>query len=116
MSLLSESMEEFRFIDKTTAPDGYGGTVTVWVEGAEFQAAVTLDTSIEARRAEAEGVKNLYTITTNKSTTLSQGDMVQRQADGKYFRVTSDGQDKKTPASAGLNMRQVTAEEMKALP
>jgi len=34
-----------------------------------------------------------------------------RAFDGKIFRVTSDGSDKYTPASATLNMRQVTAEE-----
>jgi hypothetical protein len=34
-----------------------------------------------------------------------------RESDGKIFRVTSDGDDKKTPPSAGLDMRQVTAEE-----
>lgn len=116
MSLLSESMEGCRYIDKTTAADGYGGTITVWKNGADFDAAITLDTSTEARIAEAEGAKNLFTITTNRSTNLLQGDIIQRKSDSKYFRVTSDGTDNKTPLSAGLNMRQVTAEELKALP
>ena len=116
MSLLTESMTACQYMDKTTVPDGYGGVIPSWKNGAEFQAAIVLDTSIEARRAEQEGVKNLYTITTTKGVSLGFGDIVQRLEDGKYFRITSDGTDKKTPASAGLNMRQVTAEYLKALP
>ena len=51
MSLLSESMEGFRYKDRTTQEDGYGGVDTVWVDGAQFQAAAVLDSSMEARRA-----------------------------------------------------------------
>ena len=43
--------------------------------------------------------------------TLEYHDVFRRIRDGKIFRVTSDGDDKHTPASANLNMRQVTAEE-----
>ena len=116
MSLLSEFFEAFQYVDKTTAADGYGGTTTVWVAGADFKAALVLDTSMEARRADAEGVKSLYTITTNRSVILLYGDVIQRKSDGRYFRITSNGTDKKTPNSAGLDMRQVTAEELAALP
>ena len=116
MSLLSEAMENCHYMDKSTAPDGYGGVATSWTDGASFDAAIVLDTSMEARRAQAEGVKSLYTITTQKNITLLFGEIIQRASDGKYFRITSDGTDKRTPQSAGLNMRQVTAEEIKALP
>ena len=111
MSLLSEAMEKCVILDKTTAPDGYGGRETSWKEGAEFSAAITFDTSIEARTAEKQGVHSLYTVTTEKSITLEYHEVFKRERDGKIFRVTSDGDDKFTPASAGLNMRQVTAEE-----
>ena len=110
MSLLSEAMESCVMFDKRTESDGRGGIKTTWVEGAEFDAAIVLDTSMEARRAEAQGVTALYTITTNKSVNLQYHDVFKR-ADGKIFRVTSDGDDKKTPDSARINMRQVTAEE-----
>lgn len=98
-------------MDKTTTPDGYGGYVPVWSEGVEFQAAITLDTSIEARTAESQGVTSLYTVTTRKAMNLQYHDVFQRVSDNKVFRVTSDGDDKKTPPMAGLNMRQVSAEE-----
>ena len=116
MSLLSEAMEECQYIDKTTQADGYGGVETVWTAGAKIQAAVVLDTSMEARRAEAEGVKSLYTIVTGKAITLMYGEIIQRLSDGAYFKITSDGTDKRTPASAGLDMRTVTAEKLDGLP
>ena len=111
MSLLSEAMEKCIMLDKRTTADGYGGYTTSWVEGAEFQAAIVLDTSIEARTAEQQGVTALYTITTNKLVNLQYHDVFKRSSDNKIFRVKSDGDDKHTPNSAGLNMRQVTAEE-----
>lgn len=111
MSLLAEAMENCIMLDKRTVADGYGGYITTWVEGASFQAAVTFDTSMEARVAEKQGVTSLYTITTNKAVTLEYHDVFKRVSDGKILRVTSDGDDRFTPASANLNMRQVSAEE-----
>lgn len=111
MSLLEEAMDVCRFLDKVRVPDGYGGVKTTWVEGAEFSAAITFDTSIEARVADAQGVTSRYTVTTRKDLTLEYHDVFKRLRDSKIFRVTSDGDDKFTPASASLNMRQVTAEE-----
>ncbi len=111
MSLLSEAMETCVMLDKKTVPDGYGGYRTTWTTGATFKAAIVFDTSIEARRAEGEGVSSLYTITTGREMVLQYHDVFIRGADNKIFRVTSDGDDKYTPRSAGLNMRQVTAEE-----
>ena len=111
MSLLSEAMEKCTMLDRTSQSDGRGGFVYEWVDGAEFDAACVFDSSMQARVAEAAGVKALYTITTAKNVNLQYHDVFKRASDGKIFRVTSDGDDKKTPASATLNMRQVTAEE-----
>lgn len=98
-------------LDKRTVDDGYGGYIIEYVEGVEFDAAITFDTSIEARRAEAEGVSSRYTVTTTRTLVLQYHDVFRRVRDGKIFRVTSDGDDKYTPESATLDMRQVTAEE-----
>lgn len=111
MSLLDEEMEKCILIDKRRVPDGYGGTIVEWTDSVEFDAAIVLDTSTEARIAEKQGVTNLYTITTRKAMNLQYHDVFRRLSDGKIFRVTSDGDDKKTPKSANLNMRQVSAEE-----
>jgi len=111
MSLLDDYMENCIMIDKRTTADGYGGTITEWVDGAEFQCAITLDSSMEAKIGEKQGVTALYTITTNKAINLQYHDVFKRKSDNKIFRVTSDGDDKHTPTSANLNMRQVSAEE-----
>lgn len=111
MSLLSDAMEKCIYLNKQVTPDGYGGYTTVWTEGAEFDAAIVFDTSIEARVAEAQGVTSRYTVTTSRALTLEYHDVFMRVKDGKIFRVTSDGDDKYTPQSASLDMRQVTAEE-----
>lgn len=111
MSLLSEALEPCVMMHKTTSDDGYGGEITTWQDGASFNAAITFDTSMQARTAGAQGVTSLYTVTTRKSKVLEYHDVFRRVSDGKIFRVTSDGDDKYTPASASLNMRQVTCEE-----
>jgi len=72
-----------------------------------------LNTSIEAQIAEKQELTNFYTVTTEKAVVLEYHDVFRRAYDGKIFRVTSDGDDKFTPDSATLNMRQVTAEEYK---
>lgn len=111
MSLLADAFETCTMLHKTTQDDGYGGEVAAWVDGATFQAAITFDSSMQARVAQSQGVKSLYTVTTKKNKVLEYHEVFRRESDGKIFRVTSDGDDKVTPDSATLNMRQVTAEE-----
>lgn len=111
MSLLSEAMSTCIILNKQTSADGYGGYVTDWTDGAEFEAAIVLDSSMQARIGEKQGVTALYTVTTSRALNLQYHDVFRRVEDGKIFRVTSDGDDKKTPQSAGLDMRQVSAEE-----
>lgn len=116
MSLLDDSMEKFEMMDRTTVPDGYGGYTTTWKAGAEIPAASVKDSSMEAKIAEKQGVTALYTITTRKNVNLKHNDIIRRVSDGKLFRITSDGDDEATPSGANLNMRQVSAEELDALP
>lgn len=111
MSLLDEAYEEYVMLDKVTTSDGYGGYTTTWKEGASIMGAMVFNSSIEARKAEAMGVSSVYTLTTKKDITLEYHDVLRRTRDKKVFRVTSDGDDKFTPNSASLNMRQVTCEE-----
>lgn len=111
MSLLSEAMEECVMLNKQTRSDGYGGYVTTWEDGAPFDAAIVLDSSMQARIGEKQGVTSLYTVTTSKALNLQYHDVFRRASDNKIFRVTSDGDDDRTPRSASLDMRQVSAEE-----
>lgn len=111
MSLLDEAFEQCVIIDRRTVPDGYGGIRPTWTDGASFEAAITFDSTMQARVATVQGVTSLYTVTTRKNIVLQYHDVFRRVSDGKIFRVTSDGDDRRTPASASLNMRQVSAEE-----
>ena len=111
MSLLNEYMETFAFMDKSHVSDGEGGYTITWTQSkATFTAALRFDSSVQAKRAQAEGVRDLYTNITQKSTEIDYNDVVKRLSDGTTYRVTTNGKDKKTPASAGLNMRAVSAE------
>ena len=116
MSLLTESMESCVFLNKQKVNDDYGGYINQWSEGAGFDAAITFDSSMQARIADKQGVTSRYTITTERSLVLQYNDYIRRVRDGKIFHITSDGDDSYTPQSAGLDMRQVTAEEVTQLP
>ena len=112
MSMIEESMEPVCFMEKTRTPDGEGGFITAWTEGTEFKASITFDTSMQARIADKQGVSSIYTVTTAKNAHLEFHDVIKRLSDGKIFRITSDGDDKQTPARAVFGQYlQVTAEE-----
>lgn len=111
MTLLESMKSKCTMIDVTSVSDGEGGFIKHYVDGAVFDAAVVLDTSTQARIGASQGVTSLYTVTTNKNTNLQYHDIFIRNEDGKVFRVTSDGDDKKTPDVAILDIRQVSAEE-----
>lgn len=111
MSLVDDAMTKSYIMDKRSVPDGRGGIISQYVEGAEIMVAYSFDTSTEARVGQQQGAENRYTLTTRKSVNLQYHDVVKRTTDGKIFRVTSDGDDNYTPSSSSLNMRQVEAEE-----
>jgi hypothetical protein len=111
MSLVDEFKAPCVMLDKQRKPDGEGGFITTWIEGAKFVAAITYSTSIEARLAEKQGVTSRYTVTTDKKIALEYHDVFRRLYDGKIFRVTSDGDDVRSPERASFSMAVVTAEE-----
>ena len=111
MSLLTQAMEDVVMLEKKRVPDGEGGFTVEWVPGVSFKSAITFDNSMEARTAEKQGVTSLYTVTVPVNAKLEYHDVFRRVRDGKVFRVTSDGDDKITPASASFQFAQVTAEE-----
>ena len=111
MSLLSQAMEDVVMLEKKRVPDGEGGFTTDWAEGVQFKAAISFDSSMQARTAEKAGVTSLYTVTVPVNAKLEYHDVLKRIRDGKVFRVTSDGDDKITPQSASFQFAQVSAEE-----
>lgn len=112
MTMIEESMAPCVIMQNVKVPDGEGGFYTDWVDGAEFKASITFDSSMQARIGEKQGVTSLYTITTAKNAQLDYHDVIKRLSDKKVFRITSDGDDKQTPVRARFGQYlQVTAEE-----
>ena len=110
MSLIDEMMDKCTMIDKRSVPDGLGGITREWVDGAQFNAAIIKDSSMEARQAEKNGVTELYTVTVDKRITLMYHEVFRRERDGAIFRVTSNITDSQTPERASFQIGQVTAE------
>ena len=111
MSLLTEAFEPFVFVSKKLVSDGEGGMIPTWEEGKdEFLATADFATSTLSTIANKLTERVNCTITTTKSTTLEPMDVIKRKSDGQYFRITTDGKNKKTPESASLDMRQSSAE------
>lgn len=111
MSLLESAMTECVLYDGRRVPDGEGGYNSSFGESVKFMAAITFNSSVEARVAEKSGVTSVYTVTLRQDVPIGYHDVFKRLSDGKIFRVTSDGGDKKTPPSASFQVQQVTAEE-----
>lgn len=109
--LMNDYLETCTLLEKSRVSDGEGGWVTTWVDGITFQAAITYDNTLNARIAESDGMTATYTITTEKSMPLDFHDVFRRERDRQIFRVTSQGDDKKTPKSASFQVSQVAAEE-----
>jgi len=111
MSLINAFKTRCVLLEKSRVPDGEGGWTTSWTDGAEFDAAIVLDSSLQARVAQQEGVSSVYTVTVGPETPLDFHDVFRRVSDGKVFRVTSDSDDSRTPKVASFQFVQVTAEE-----
>ncbi len=115
MSLLDDFSHSCIIMDKRTKPDGEGGYATEWSEGAEFANYVALDSSLEARQAEAQGVTSVYTGIVRKDVPIEYGSVYKDVMTGTYFRVTSRPEEKQAPASASpmLNsLKSFTAERL----
>ncbi len=105
-------------MEKTRKPDGAGGWYVEWTEGAEFANYQTLDTSMEARRAEKEGVTSVYSALVDKTVPIEYNDYFRDKATGDTYRVTSNPEERAAPKSASATIRALkffTAEK-KGLP
>lgn len=109
MTLIDSFKVPCTLVEKTRVPDGEGGWTTAWADGAPFEAAIVLDSSINARVAEAEGVTGVYTVTTDRNVELDFHDAFRRDSDGQVFRVTKVNDS--TPDVASFQFNQYQAEE-----
>lgn len=101
MSLLDDFAQKCVLMEKKRTPDGAGGYITAWAEGAEFLNYQALDTSMEARRAEKEGVTSVYSALVNQSVPIEYNDYFRDKTTGDTYRVTSNPEERSAPKSAG---------------
>lgn len=109
--LINDFVTQCVLVEKVRVPDGEGGWIPMWQDGMKFDAAITHDTTLQAKVAESDGMKSTYTVTTERNTVLDYHDVFRRLSDGQVFRVTSDGTDVVTPDRASFQFSQVSAEE-----
>ncbi len=110
MSLLQDFAVSCILMEKRRVPDGAGGYITTWEEGMEFENYQMLDTSMEARRAQQEGVKSLYSALVRKDFPLEYGDVFKDKNTGLTYRVTSNPDEKKAPKSSTFDLKYFTVE------
>ena len=115
MSLLNDFARICVLMEKTRVPDEEGGYTLEWTEGATFQNYQALDTSMEARRAEKEGVTSVYSALVDKALPIEYGDYFKDTETGLTYRVTSNPSEKESPKSATFALKYFTAES-KELP
>jgi len=108
MSLIDAFKESCVLMEKSRVPDGEGGWIPSWSEGPQFEAAIVLDSSMNARIAEAEGVTALYTVTTDRNVEMEFHDAFRRESDGQVFRITKVNDP--TPGVATFQFNQYQAE------
>lgn len=110
MSLLDDFARECVLMEKTREADGAGGYNVTWTEGASFENYQALDTSMEARRAEKEGVTSVYSALVKQALPIEYNDVFKDTSTGQTYRVTSDPEDKVAPKSSTFDLKYFTAE------
>lgn len=105
MSLLDDFANNCVLMEKKRMPDGAGGYIVSWTEGAEFLNYQSLDTSMEARIAEKEGVTSVYSALVNKTVPIEYNDYFRDTSTGNTYRVTSNPKERAAPRSAGPTVR-----------
>lgn len=109
-TLLDSMTESCTMRNRSIALDELGGYKDAYVDGVTFEAVIRKDDTTEDRIAEKQGVKESYTVVVQKGFPLKFHDVFRRAKDGNTYRVTSNIQDKESPAVSNINIGAVTAE------
>lgn len=110
MSLIEGRMEDATMLDMVTTPDGFGGVVREWRDGATFRAAIIQKGSTEAEIAYQQGTRRIYTVYTKQIVQLGRNDRFRREQGGAILRVTTDAVEDGTPGTSKLDLYRVSAE------
>lgn len=111
MNLLDSMMESCVMLDRVTVSDGVFGFTTTWQDGATFNATIIKNNTTEAVLAEKQGIKEIFTVVTQKGCNLQYHDVFRRASDQQVFRVTSNQVDSEAPEASTVKIGRVTAEK-----
>lgn len=113
MSLIESMMEDAVIMRPLGgASDGEGGQHVQYQPDKKIRAVFAMTNAVRVMSAEKAALENAFTITTSRDTPLQFHDIVRRKSDGRCFRITSNGNDRKTPAKSAIYpFAQVYAEE-----
>ncbi len=109
---MEDFFEAMCVMDWITHPDGGGGFVWDWKEGAPFDGGIVLNTATQMQIAQQTGTKSVYTLTTAVHMPFEKGDVVKRLRDDALFKITSDPTDLKTPLISDIKGCQVSMERV----
>lgn len=110
----SPMLDSYRYkctlLEHVRVPDGMGGSTMAWSDGMTFDMVFERNGSTEALIAEQQGFTRTYRGYVKKTMGMKYHDVLRREADGKIFRVTDDGDDSHTPDTSPLDARMVVME------
>lgn len=101
---------EFILLERTVE-NGPSGPVVIWNDGVLFSCLLTLDNSMNARIGEQAGVTSTLTGLVDIETPLKFYDVFRRISDGRTYRITSEPDERRIPASASFHVKAFAAEK-----
>lgn len=110
MSLLDDFGRLCVLLEKSVTLKPEGGFATVWKDGVEFMNYQSMDSSMEARIAEQQGVTSIYSALVDSALPIDYNDYFRDKESGTIFRVTSRPDEKKAPKSASFQLKYFSAE------
>ena len=112
MNLLENSMDDYVMLDRITITnsDGMGGFRYEWQPGAQFKAFLRKETAPELIVAQAQGVKETFTVVVMQGTPLEYHDVFKRVSDDETFRVTSNTLDDAAPGASTVKIAKANCE------
>ena len=111
VSLMDEYKVSCVLLVKTRQDDPVGGYITVWTDGAQFDAAWEYESAPAITVAEQQGVARTYRIYVDKTLDLDFHEVFRRTDNNQIYRVTNPGTDRKTPSFSRLNRRLIEVEK-----
>lgn len=93
---LKDYFKPINFVEHKRVPDGFGGWITQWEVGAEFEGLVTLASdTVQNTEALRGNLKKQYKVSTALNVPLKKGDKIAfdflKNGQIEYAEITNDG-------------------------